>query len=237
MPQLQDVPVDTSPAGAVPSHISQDSLFSQFFNYYHQLQTRKLQYIAALFTAEGVFLVLWKDISATQFAEAFCLAASFTFMVILQMFSRIRSHVHRVSLQVNRVAGETVLEVPASYTLGLQGITFYLYVLTIIFISIWLVIFWDLNVIAAGALALIFVLQLLHLNIVCGCEGDLTAASLIKKLWRRIRWPKPEPSAAAPVRLYAVPDAGAAAAEPVVAVATAVRDRIFKSKFRGSSAL
>lgn len=231
MPLVQELARETRPPQPASSPISQDSLFSQFFNYYHQLQTRKLQYIAALFTAEGVFFAVWKDISASQFAEPFCLAAAFTFMVILQMFSRIRSHVHRVSLQVNRVAGETVLEVAAPYTLGLQGITFYLYVLTFIFVSIWLVIFWNLNAIAAAALTVIFVLQLLNLNVVCGSEGDLTPARLVSKAWRRLWVRKPDPAARL---LHAVADP----IPPVVAAQrAAVLARISKRKVRGSSAL
>lgn len=164
-----------------PKEISPDALFMQLFTYYHQLQTRKLQYIAAMFTAAGVFFAVWKDMGKTEFAEPFCLAATFTFMVLLQMFSRLRRHVHRVSLDVNEVAGKELLELPAYGSLAVQGITIYLYLLNTIFVSIWLTIFWNLNHWATAFLLLIFSIQIANLNILYGPEGEISIAATLRK--------------------------------------------------------
>lgn len=140
--------------------IDETTLFSELFNYYRQLQSRRWQYYATLLVVDGLLLNAWDDVSSSIGGESIllclCVGAVFIFIASFRLLSRVRYRINATAIRLNTLAGESILDTGSLGWLSVRGNTIWLYVSVFVLSVPWLIGLWGLSRIVASVMILIY---------------------------------------------------------------------------------
>ena len=144
--------------------VSEEALFSELFGYYRELQSRRWQYYATLLVVDGLLLNAWKDLIDESHSRhvllSLCCGAIFIFIASFRLLSRVRRRINSVSIRLNELAGETILDTGNVGWLSVKGNTIWLY-LSVFALSIpWFIALWRLSRSATLVMAVVYLLSL-----------------------------------------------------------------------------
>jgi len=128
--------------------IDNETLFSELFSYYRDLENRRWQYFAGLLIVDGLFLNAWSGLSNPtdpSISTFLCIGAIFVGIAFLRMLSRSRRRINEVAAELNKLVNRPLMNVGGLGFWGLGGITMWLYLSAIVLTLPWFFTLWALN--------------------------------------------------------------------------------------------
>jgi len=147
--------------------IDNNVIFEKLCDYYNELVKRRWQYFIAFILVTGLMLNVIKE-SNNNVIEKVIEVVSFTNIIIaivfLRLVSRIRKRIKTIGDKINDLVAKNIYETGKDNSLGLNGITIWIYLAIIVISGLWFTMLYENNKILFGISTTVFLVNTLTIR-------------------------------------------------------------------------